>query len=100
MCLYNKYNTHDCSSTDSTTIVYMLVIAGIHYQIDSYMGSCQPISALDLGDLFVSQGPNSTIRMMTAMEFFHAKNARVHYVGTVRVVFRNENSHTYSIGFV
>ncbi|XP_045176835.2 uncharacterized protein LOC123537251 [Mercenaria mercenaria] len=55
---------------------------GIHYSIDSYMGSCEPISPLDLGDLFVANNGNSTIRMMSADEFFHSQNAEIQYVGT------------------
>jgi hypothetical protein len=47
------------------------------------MGNCEPISQLDLGDLFVASNGNLTIRMMSAAEFFHAQNAKIQYIGTV-----------------
>lgn len=47
------------------------------------MGNCDPVSRLNFGDLFVMPNGNSTIRMMSADEFFHVKNAAVQYIGTV-----------------
>lgn len=58
--------------------------------MDSYMGTCDPISSLSFGDLFVASGPNSTIRMVNADEFFHADAKYIQYVGTV-------NNHFFQV---
>lgn len=82
--LYSDYTIITCYEKD--LLFYTLkqhYVLGIHYHIDAYMGTCDPISPLDLGDYFVAPGPNSTIRMMTTQEFLHVAGATIHYVGTV-----------------
>ena len=51
------------------------------------MGNCEPVSQLDLGDLFVANNGNFTIRMMSAAEFFHAQHADIQYIGTVSSLY-------------
>lgn len=75
------YKEASGNDPDPTTEIFDFNL-GIHYSIDPYMGNCEPISRLNLGDLFVIYNGNSTIRMMSADEYFHVRNAKVQYIGT------------------
>ncbi|XP_052233089.1 uncharacterized protein LOC127845940 isoform X2 [Dreissena polymorpha] len=75
------YKSADGSDPDPTTQIFDFNL-GIHYSIDTYMGTCDPVALLDTEDLYVLPGPNNTVRMMTSEEFFHVKDALSQYVGT------------------
>lgn len=63
--------------------IRFIFIPGVKYQIDKYIGTCEPVLVV-IGDFFVKYQSNSPdIALMSAAEFFHLKDAQTQYVGKV-----------------
>lgn len=62
----------------------LLVISGIRYKIDKYIGNCET-ELVVVGDNFVkAKSLNSNnIAIMSVTEFFHLAKAYIQYVGKV-----------------
>ena len=61
-----------------------ILLSGIKYKIDKYIGTCDQ-NLVVIGDNFVKQSNNNAfaIALMSAAEFFHLENAQTQYVGKV-----------------